>query len=327
MRTAFNLVEQSGFLRFLQHSHRNETNSLYVLNYHRVDEVNHRPWLSPGLISTTPDEFEKQMRLVASQYHPVTGEEVLRAARGERNLPSQAVLVTVDDGYLDFKEVIFPVAQRFGIFPILFVATAFVGQGNFWWDQLYQVIYHSNIEQLSTPLGLLSIWSKEEKDENYARLSQYIKSTPFENAMDLLDEWVALTMKNSEEKRITLNWDELRELSRSGAVIASHTHNHPILSQVSPEQARNEIRNSQKLIQKEIGCSLPIFAYPDGEPGTFNPDVEKILIEEGFQMAFTTQEGIARIGKDDHFQLHRIGIWSTLSLAKFHYHLTPFYRH
>ena len=326
MRTAFNLAEQSGFLRLLQHSRRNETNSLYVLNYHRVDEVNHRPWLNPGLISTTPGEFEKQIRLVASYYQPVTVQEVLRAACGEVTLPSQAVLVTVDDGYLDFKEVIFPTAQRYGIFPVLFVATAFVGQGNFWWDQLYRIIYQSKIKEINTPLGLFSVRSEDEKKRTFQRLSQLIKSTPFEKAMDYLNQWLATAVNIENEKRATLNWDELRNLSHLGAVIASHTHNHPILSQVSPEQARKEIRNSQHLIQKEIGNSYPIFAYPNGPLDSFNPAVEKILIEEGFKMAFTTQEGFARIGKDDHYQLRRIGIWSKTTLSIFHYHLTPFYR-
>ena len=321
-----NLAEGSGLLRFLQLSRRKETNSLYVLNYHRVDEVNHRPWLNPELISTTPYEFEKQMRLLASYYQPVKAEEVLRAAHGEETLPSQAVLVTVDDGYLDYKEVIFPIAQRYGIFPVLFVPTAFVGQGRFWWDQLYQVIYLSSIKQLSTPLGLFSVRSEDEKKRTYQRLVQFVQSTPFEKVNALLDEWVALGVWNKEKKRVTLNWDELRELSRLGTVIASHTHTHPILSQVSPEQARKEIRNSQQLIQKEIGKSLPIFAYPYGGLNSFNPTIEKILIKEGFQMAFTTQAGIARIGKDDYRQLHRIGIWSTVSLAKFHYHLIPIYQ-
>ena len=86
------------------------------------------------------------MRLIANKYHPVTAEEVLEAASGNRKLPPYAVLVTVDDGYRDFKNHIWRIAKPYGIRPVLFVPTAFIGSGVFWWDQLYDALHRTNLE-------------------------------------------------------------------------------------------------------------------------------------------------------------------------------------
>ena len=83
------------------------------------------------------------MRLVANKYRPVSAEQVLEAIRGDSPLPKDAVLVTVDDGYRSFQEVIFPICSRYGIQPLLFQPTAYVGTGTFWFDKVFQIIHLS----------------------------------------------------------------------------------------------------------------------------------------------------------------------------------------
>jgi peptidoglycan/xylan/chitin deacetylase (PgdA/CDA1 family) len=100
------------------------------------------------------------MKLVASRYNPVSAEDLVQAASGGSPLPKDAVLVTVDDGYLDFKEVIFPVCSRFGIRPLLFMPTAFVGSGTYWWDKVYQIIHLSGQTKIDSMTHLISTEGK-----------------------------------------------------------------------------------------------------------------------------------------------------------------------
>ena len=145
------IAERTRALNLLQHVGNGVGHRLYVLHYHRIDDPANRPWLDPTLISATPAQFAQQMSLVARYYHPVSIDDVLDTAMGGKPLPANAVLVTFDDGYRDFKEVVFPILKKHAIRPILFVPTAYVGKGKFWWDKLYYAIYRTDARQVVDP--------------------------------------------------------------------------------------------------------------------------------------------------------------------------------
>ncbi len=322
---AFEWAERAGVFRLLQGWGGRPEDRLYVLAYHRVDTAQHRPWLSPFELSASPQQFEAQMQLLARHYRPVTVTEVLSAALEGAPLPANAVLVTVDDGYLDFQEVIFPVASQYGIRPLLFVPTGYVGQGAFWWDRLYRAVYGHNETLLNTPAGALSLRDDAEKKRAYLSLSAYFKRIPYRQARQELDSLCAPVENEQAAPRSTLDWDELRRLHQAGAAIAAHTHHHPILSQLAPEEARLELRQSQDLIRQHLGETLPVFAFPDGTPQAMSMALLPILQEEGFALAFTMISAAARLRSDALLHLPRLGVWPSLSLAQFHYHLTPLY--
>jgi peptidoglycan/xylan/chitin deacetylase (PgdA/CDA1 family) len=300
---------------------------LYVLAYHRVDEYAHRPWLDPALISAAPAQFEAQMRLVAERYHPVAAPQVLDALAGRQPLPSDAVLVTVDDGYRDFAEVIFPITERYGIRPVLFVPTAFVGQGLFWWDKLYMAICNCPRPEISTPFGVISLRSPEEKQAGAERLREEVKALSFEAGKQFVHSLYAdFAPKGLASEPVTLTWDELRGLARRGVTVAAHTHTHPLLSRIPFAQACEEIRTSQAIIRREIGQTLPIFAFPDGKPEFITPELIEFLRGEGFEFAVTTSEGSAPLTAMNALCFPRIGLWPVHSLAAVHFHLTPVYR-
>jgi len=323
---AFNIAEHSGVISLFQFLGQNIRQHLYVLIYHRVDEHARCPWLDPALISAEPAQFREQMRLIAEKYHPVSAEDVLSAIDGMQPLPPNAVLVTVDDGYRDFKEVAFPITNQYGIKPVLFIPTAFVGKGPFWWEKLFTAVSNYPGPEISTPLGSFSIRSLPEKKQAIRHLKQEVKKLPFEQGMQIVDAlYHDFVPRNSDDTRSILTWDELRVLARSGVTIAAHTHTHALLSRIPFEQACSEIRTSQEVIRSEIGKALPIFAFPDGTPGSFTPELIELLRDEGFKFAVTTIEGSASLSDDRVLCFPRIGFWPSHSLSAFHFHLTPVY--
>lgn len=320
------MAEAAGIISLLQSSlwgnRENSDNWVYVLNYHRVDYPEHHPWLGSNVISTSPEEFQKQMNLISNHYHPVTAKEVINSIRTGTKLPKEATLITVDDGYQDFKEYIHPITHSLGISPILFVATHFVGENIFWWDKLYHIIFSEDRTNIVSDIGRLPLQTSEQKEFALKSLSTHLKQIPFTQAM----KWIEEHFNPQDPIPVyTLGWDELRALSKEGVTIAAHTHTHPILTQISIEEARLEIQKSQQKIQQEIGEALPIFAFPDGKPYATNNDLVQVLSDEGFQIAFTTVEGRANLVQDNPLLLPRLGIWEGLNLGRFHFHLTPIY--
>jgi len=325
--TAFNVAENLGVIAFFQNLGQYLKEYLFVLAYHRVDEYENRPWLDPELISAKPAQFNSQMRLVAEKYHPVSAEDVLNAIRGEQPLPPNAVLVTVDDGYRDFKEEAFPIANQYGIKPVLFIPTAFVGKGPFWWDKLFAAIANCPASEISTPLGSFFLRNPSEKEQAVIYLRQKVKVLPFDEGMQIVDVlYNDYAPQNKTDTCDILTWDELRTLANNGVTIAAHTHTHALLSRIPFERACQEIRTSQEAIRSEIGKVFPIFAFPDGKPEFFTPELIEFLRGEGFKFAVTTIDGSASLSDDRVLCFPRIGLWPNHSLSAFHFHLTPVYR-
>jgi peptidoglycan/xylan/chitin deacetylase (PgdA/CDA1 family) len=108
-----------------------------------------------------------------------------------------------------------------------------------------------------------------------------------------------------------LSWETLRIVAQNGVALGAHTQNHPLMSQISAEQAQAETAGSIRDLRREIGEVLPIFAYPSGG---YNSDVVNILKGEDIQIAFTTQRGLNNLQITDRFQLKRINVGPGTSL-------------
>jgi len=64
-------------------------------------------------------------------------------------------------------------------------------------------------------------------------------------------------------------WDEVRSLRSRGVTFGPHTDSHPVLSRLEDHESRREIAASVERLRAEIADSLPIFAYPNGDSGSF----------------------------------------------------------
>jgi len=118
-------------------------------------------WLRPqSLPSTsrsaqleiTPELFERQMTFLSrAGYESVSLSRAVLGS-GEAGLPARPVVITFDDGTLDFWEHARPVLERVGFTATLFVVSGFVGGRSSWdrvlgepdrllmsWDQIRQL--------------------------------------------------------------------------------------------------------------------------------------------------------------------------------------------
>ena len=102
-----------------------------------------------------------------------------------------------------------------------------------------------------------------------------------------------------------MNWNEIKESSKSGIEIGNHTHSHSYFLNL-PEndrytQFKNEINLSQQLIEEHTGIVPETFAYPYGE---LDPQMKTIAKEMGFKAAAAQNSGVI-YGASDLYQLPR----------------------
>lgn len=108
-------------------------------------------------------------------------------------------------------------------------------------------------------------------------------------------------------------WEQLKEMADYGISIESHTVTHPHMAGVSLEQARKELVESKKILEKGLGRPVNYFCYPYG---SYNQDVANLVGETGYKAAVTTVQGLA--SPDSNFYtLKRIRVLGRYSQREF----------
>ena len=297
-------VERLGGLRVLEWARRRRTRRLAVLTYHRVVED---PEACPALVSASPARFEEQMAHVAAHHSVVSMEDVLESFRRGRPFPARSVLLTFDDAYSDFRDHAWPILKKYHLPATLFVPTGFPDrpERSFWWDRLYRAVMSTSAAAVATEFDDHALRTAIDRTNAYRFLRARIKREPHSKAMQIVDD-VCSQLGEPELLSEVLSWDALRALAKDGVTLGPHTHTHPLLDRVPPEVVQAEVSWSVQGLTREIGGTLPIFAYPGGH---FDDTTTRILANEGIELAFTTRGGVTDLRRAcDPLRLRRIHV-------------------
>jgi peptidoglycan/xylan/chitin deacetylase (PgdA/CDA1 family) len=100
-----------------------------ILEYHYI-RVNPNPSDRLGFnLSVTPDDFAAQMDwLAAHGYHPITLADLRAYFEQGRTLPARPVVLSFDDGYLDFYETAFPILQAHHFKSVAYIVPGFLNR-------------------------------------------------------------------------------------------------------------------------------------------------------------------------------------------------------
>jgi peptidoglycan/xylan/chitin deacetylase (PgdA/CDA1 family) len=117
------------------------TSQVIVFGYHRFEKKVRRPDTE-----ITPEAFEAQMKELQDQKIRVIGmQDFLAWKRGEKAIPPDAAIITIDDGYKSGYEVAWPILKKFNYPFTLFIYTEGIKGGKFGggeamsWEQLAEM--------------------------------------------------------------------------------------------------------------------------------------------------------------------------------------------
>jgi peptidoglycan/xylan/chitin deacetylase (PgdA/CDA1 family) len=270
-----------------------------VLGYHQVvqDARNAGPSIPAMVISTAM--LEKQLEWVGRHFRFVSldelGQRLESREAGERPLAA----VTFDDGYRDVYEQAFPLLQRMGIPGAVFVVTDFVGT--------VRLMLHDRVHLLATrllaeppssrarligrlldagPAPALEEIERQRPHDAFAvmrALLESARSARLEALVAMLAEAEEGDEEDVSELRV-LDWDMVRTMHRAGFTIGSHTATHALLTLEAPDRVRQELAESRKRLEDELGAPVRHFAYPDGR---FDGAVVDAVAEAGYRFAYT----------------------------------------
>ena len=266
---------------------------LLVLNYHRIGDRD-ADLFDPDIFSATGDEFDEQVSFLKKQDWLVTLEEAQAFIDGSTTdkTPRYRVLITFDDGYLDNYQIAFPVLRAHGAQGVFFLVTGIMGSGSVpWWDHIAFLLKTARQRQftLTYPSEL-----KVDLDRNgvipslrevLALYKSPINADGERFIRDVAEGADSGRPLPTDERRF-LNWDEAQKMLAGGMALGSHTHSHPVLSQLNADEQRTELTQSRTLLQEKLGIKADSIAYPVGATNSFSPLTEAIAQECGYRTAF-----------------------------------------
>lgn len=79
-------------------------------------------------LSVRPEEFRRQMDYLDEHgYHPVTLADLRAYLQGQASLPDKPVVLTFDDGYIDFYTTAFPILREHRFRAVAYIVSGFTG--------------------------------------------------------------------------------------------------------------------------------------------------------------------------------------------------------
>ncbi len=97
------------------------------------------------------------------------------------------------------------------------------------------------------------------------------------------------TLSRTDHMPRPLDWAQVREMHAHGVEFGSHTLSHPMLSEVSLEEARRELVDSRRVIEDRLGMPAGLFCYPRGD---YSEPVKQAVREAGYLAACSTRPGL-----------------------------------
>ncbi len=300
-------------------------NRLTVINYHRViDSENLNTNSDHSLVSASTIQFAEQMEFIGRYFNVIGIEQLLNWLSGDTELPEYPLLITFDDGYLDNYQFALPILQQHNFPAILFIASDCIDSTRpFYWDLMAYCFNHTQKNQLIIPLLNSYQWHTEEQRNLQKRQLQIdlkkLPETEKLNIVEQLPDMLDVAVPEDAFSSLYLDWDQVRALNNADVAIGGHTKSHPILSRVSLGQARSEVVDSKTRIEEELGEPLRAFAYPNGQQNDFNKDLEALLQDVGFEVAFSLIPGPTSFNEvwENPYAIRRLYMNQKDSLARF----------
>ena len=270
-------------------------NLLSVATFHRVG----------GTSSIDRDTVRRHMKFIKENYQVILPSEL----SAKISFTPPLAMITIDDGHRDVYDSIYPVAKEFDIPIVVCLSTDFFFRNEWlWFDQLYWILSHaSEGDALSFDCGNLIVGD----EEALSAFKRYMKTRmPLERDRILagfaMQAGCCVQSAPIEEDR-AVELEQMKEMLSSGLVeICAHTVTHTIATRLPDNEFRRELEASKKELEEWASTKIISFCYPNGLEGDFDERTAKALRDTGYEMAFTSIEGVNNSRNLDLYKIKRV---------------------
>ncbi|HKT79307.1 MAG TPA: polysaccharide deacetylase family protein [Vicinamibacterales bacterium] len=289
-----------------------------VLAYHRIADLapdTHR-------LCTPPEVFRAHMEYVSRCCCPMSLRDLVRAA-AEGAVPDRAVVVTLDDGYLDALTTASPILERYGVPATFFVNSDRIDiEHERHWDIFERIFlgatalppeFAVNLGEHQLRLPTVTATDRIDTLEALHRAGWALDEAARADLAAEAIAWSGVDCGPRPTHRVLTSAEVVELASRPGHSIGAHTTHHLALSTQPKAKKHQEIADDKRALEALLGSTVEWFAYPYGD---FDGETVEAVREAGFTAAVTVEPGRVR-GGVNRFLLPRVEVqrqdWSNFA--------------
>lgn len=265
-----------------------------ILMLHRVGARDSRRISANQNMIVTPEELDAFIESCKKSGWTFISLDELLASIKKRASVKKTLILTFDDGYLDNLLEAAPVLVSGDVPFTVYVSTGFIESEVVpWWYELEMIL--NSCRELRSPDGfMVSAKNLAEKEAAFLSIRKRIIASG--NEVEEFKDWFDLNLNGEtrliETNRLFMNWEEVVRLANlPNATIGAHTHTHPVLSQLSNDDAFEEIQRSKDILENRLARPVYHFAYPFGGASEACEREFFQVAALGFKTAVTTRIG------------------------------------
>jgi peptidoglycan/xylan/chitin deacetylase (PgdA/CDA1 family) len=258
--------------------------------------------------------FARCMKRLAQAGTALSMAEVLSYCERGEAFPPNAFALTFDDGFENNLSVAAPVLADLGIPAMVYITSGFIeANGMSWIDRIEYAVEEARAQTLRVDWTetLVRLEGADSRTAFLNAVRYHVKHTSGVKPDIFADELCArlgkpgrLTSDDPLDRKMT--WRQVRDTSEGTLIsFGGHSHTHPILSFLSPQDLAFELDTSLDLMRKNAGLTPTHYSYPEGLAHCFSDIVIAALKKRSVRCCPTAIEGTNQPGTDP-FLLRRI---------------------
>lgn len=298
-----------------------------IVMYHFVRDLARSRF--PQIKGLSTGDFCGQLDFLGRHYQVVSADDVIRAARGEDDLPDRALLLTFDDGYADHFDVVLPMLEErrwpgcffppaqavlesrvLDVNKIHFILAAASDPKEIVAAVFEAVAREGPARRLPAPEAY---WSQVAHPGRYdsaeiifvkRMLQRELPADLRTSVTDALFRKFVTQDENGFAAELYMSLEQLRTMHRSGMCVGSHGYNHSWLNALNAEQQRAEIERSLSFLD-QVGVASHdwVMCYPYG---AWNATLLEMLPAYGCALGLTVEVAVADLGVHQPLTLPRL---------------------
>lgn len=118
-----------------------------ILLYHYISVNPNKADIPRNGLSTPPDVLDRQLALLSSSgFTTISLDEMAAAFSGQFTMPQKPVVLSFDDGYVDFYTNAVPILRKYNMKAVAFIPTGLIGGGAYMtWAQIEELSKSPNV--------------------------------------------------------------------------------------------------------------------------------------------------------------------------------------
>lgn len=303
------LIHRLGMYRAFQLFARHQISILYV---HGIMQPQAESLWEPLRAQLSPQQLSNSLAVLSQHYTFISLSHAILILTKQRPAIKNALVLTLDDGYLNNIKYAAPIFKKFNIIPTIFVATEHTEHNlPFWFDRLDYALQQIGTAQYPVQLQphpfVFDCSSRSNLRRSYADFRHSIKTSfscdlAMRHYLDQLcqqieqDTGSALTdIINQDDWSAIASWQQLADAVKEESFeVGSHTCNHARLGLLTTKIISSEVNRAKQQIENNLAITCNSFCYPDN---SYNRAAINI-VSQYYDCALTTDTGLNKIGCD-----------------------------